>query len=60
MDSCVMCKRKVQLAENWIKCHLWGGFAIFHWRCFGEYLGTHTRRLVLPRRVLSDERVSIY
>jgi hypothetical protein len=38
MDQCVMCRRKVDSAENWIKCHLWGGFAIFHWRCFGEYL----------------------
>ena len=38
MDACVMCRRNVQQAENWIKCHLWGGFAIFHWRCFGEYL----------------------
>ena len=35
MDQCVMCRRKVDSAENWIKCHLWGGFAIFHWRCFG-------------------------
>jgi hypothetical protein len=26
--------------------HLWGGFAIFHWRCFGEYL-----------RAESEERV---
>jgi hypothetical protein len=24
MDACVMCKRNVQQAENWIKCHLWG------------------------------------
>ncbi len=46
MDECVMCKRKVDVAENWIKCHLWGGFAIFHWRCFGEYL-----------RAESEERV---
>ena len=22
MDPCVMCKRNVQQAENWIKCHL--------------------------------------
>jgi hypothetical protein len=38
MGTCVMCNRIVQEAENWIRCHLWGGFAIFHWRCFGEYL----------------------
>jgi len=43
MDACVMCRRNVQQAENWIKCHLWGGFAIFHWRCFGEYLPNRER-----------------
>lgn len=46
MGTCVMCKRNVQQAENWIRCHLWGGFATFHWRCFGEYL-----------RAESEERV---
>ncbi|HVB81354.1 MAG TPA: hypothetical protein VNE82_15575 [Candidatus Binataceae bacterium] len=46
MDTCVMCKRKVQPAENWLKAHLWGGFAIFHWRCFGEYLRTESERQV--------------
>ncbi len=46
MDECFVCRRKVDVAENWIKCHLWGGFAIFHWRCFGEYL-----------RAESEERV---
>jgi hypothetical protein len=40
MDACVMCNRSVRRAEDWIKCHLWGGLAIFHWRCFGEYLRT--------------------
>ncbi len=29
MDQCVVCKRKVECTENWIKAHLWGGFAIF-------------------------------
>ena len=29
-----MCRRKVQPAENWLKAHLWSGFAVFHWRCF--------------------------
>jgi hypothetical protein len=33
LGACVMCRRNVQQAENWIKCHLWGGFAIFHRRC---------------------------
>ena len=46
MDSCVMCKRKVQQGENWIKCHLWGGFATFHWRCFCEYLRTESEQQV--------------
>ena len=38
MNACVMCGRKVQPGENWVRCHLWGGFASFHWGCFGEYL----------------------
>ena len=38
MEVCVVCKRKVEPTENWLKAHLWGGFAIFHWRCFGEFL----------------------
>jgi hypothetical protein len=46
MDTCVMCRRKVEHAENWIKCHLWGGFAIFHWRCFGDYLRTDSEEKV--------------
>jgi hypothetical protein len=36
MEVCVMCKRKVEPTENWIKAHLWGGFGIFHWICFGS------------------------
>ncbi len=31
-------KRKLESTENWIKRHLWGGFAIFHWSCFGAFL----------------------
>jgi hypothetical protein len=46
MGNCVMCKRNVQSAENWIRCHLWGGFAIFHWRCFGEYLRAESEQKV--------------
>jgi len=46
METCVMCRRKVERAENWIKCHLWGGFAIFHWRCFGEYLRSESEQQV--------------
>ena len=26
MDVCVVCKRKVEPTENWIRAHLWGGF----------------------------------
>jgi hypothetical protein len=46
MGTCVMCKRSVQQAENWIRCHLWGGFAIFHWRCFGVYLRAESEQQV--------------
>jgi hypothetical protein len=37
-DQCVVCQRKVQRAENYIRCHLWGSFASFHWQCFRKYL----------------------
>jgi hypothetical protein len=37
-DQCVVCQRKVQRSENYVRCHLWGAFASFHWRCFGNYL----------------------
>jgi hypothetical protein len=46
MDACVMCNRNVQRADDWIKCHLWGGFGIFHWRCFGEYLRSERERQI--------------
>jgi hypothetical protein len=46
MDTCVMCRCKVDRAENWIKCHLWGGFAIFHWKCFGGYLRAESEEQV--------------
>ena len=46
MDVCVMCKRDVQQRENWIKCHLWGGFAFFRSRCFSEYLRTESEQQV--------------
>ena len=46
MEMCVMCRRKVQQAEHWIRCHLWGAFAIFHWRCFGEYLRVESEQQV--------------
>jgi len=46
MDLCVMCRSKVQPTENWIRCHLWGGFAVFHWRCFGDYLRAGSQQQV--------------
>ena len=45
MDACVMCRRNVKGAENWIKRHLWGGFAFSHLRCFGEYLQTDSEQV---------------
>jgi|GEM_PF-2151948 len=45
MDTCVMCLRRVERAENWIKCHLWSGFAIFNWRCFEEYRSESEQQL---------------
>jgi hypothetical protein len=38
MNVCIICGRKVQPTENWMRCHLWVGFASFHWACSGEYL----------------------
>ena len=38
INARIICGRKVQQTENWLRCHLWGGFASFHWACFGEYL----------------------
>jgi hypothetical protein len=46
MNACLLCGRKVQATENWLRCHLWGGFASFHWKCFGEYLRTYSERQV--------------
>jgi hypothetical protein len=46
MDVCVMCRSKVQPTENWIRCHLWGGFAVFHWGCFGDYLRAGSQQRV--------------
>jgi len=28
------------------RCHLWGGFATFHWQCFGAYLRSETEQQV--------------
>lgn len=46
METCIVCRRKVRPAENWIKCHLRGGFATFHWGCFGEYLRANSESRV--------------
>jgi hypothetical protein len=29
MNAYIICQRKVQPSENWVRCHLWGGFAVF-------------------------------
>jgi hypothetical protein len=34
----VVCQRKVQRTEDYLRCHLWGTFATLYWRCFGSYL----------------------
>ena len=26
MNTCIICGRKVQPTDNWVRCHLWGGF----------------------------------
>jgi hypothetical protein len=39
-NQCVVCERNVQRTGNWLRCHLWGAFAIFHWSCFANYLRT--------------------
>jgi hypothetical protein len=46
MDACIICRRKVQPAENWMRCHLWGGFASFHWKCFDEYVRSDSEQKV--------------
>jgi hypothetical protein len=46
VEACIICGRKVQPTENWMRCHLWGGFATFHWRCFGEYLRADSEQQV--------------
>jgi hypothetical protein len=46
IDTCIIWNRKVQPAENWVRCHLWGGFASFHWLCFGEYLHADSEQQV--------------
>jgi hypothetical protein len=35
--KCVVCEREVADSSNWLKIHLWAGFAVFHWSCFAEF-----------------------
>lgn len=35
--KCVVCEREVADSSNWLKIHLWAGFAAFHWSCFVEF-----------------------
>jgi hypothetical protein len=55
-DACIVCGGKVLPTENWLRCHLWGGFASFHWACFGEYLRGHSEEQVenVVRRARSN------
>jgi hypothetical protein len=46
VNACIICGRTVQPTENWVRCHVWGGFASFHWHCFGEYLRTDSEHQV--------------
>jgi hypothetical protein len=46
MDTCIICRRKVQPAENWMRCHLWGGFTSFRWKSFGECLRSDSEQKV--------------
>jgi len=46
MNAWIICGRKVQPTENWISCHLWGGFASFRWLCFGDYLRADSEQQV--------------
>ena len=44
--TCIICSRKVQPAKNWVRCHVWGSFASFHWLCFGEYVHADSEQQV--------------
>jgi hypothetical protein len=33
----MFCEREVADSSNWLKIHLWAGFAVFHWSCFAEF-----------------------
>jgi len=35
--KCVVCGCEVADSSNWLKIHLWAGFAVFHWSCFVEF-----------------------
>jgi hypothetical protein len=35
--KCVVCDVEVADSSNWLKIHLWAGFAVFHWSCFAEF-----------------------
>lgn len=46
MKACAICRGEVDQTENWIKCHLWAAFGVFHWRCFSGYLRDRTEHEV--------------
>ncbi len=35
--KCVVCRSEVADSSNWLKIHLWAGFAVFHWSRFAEF-----------------------
>ena len=45
MNACTIW-RSEKFNPNWVRCHLWGGFASFHWQCFGEYLRADSEQQV--------------
>ena len=46
MDECVVCQRKVQRTENYLRRQLWGAIAMSHWQCFGAYLRSESGQQV--------------
>jgi hypothetical protein len=46
-----------------MRCHFWGGFASFHWQCFGEYLradSEHQVETIVWRASINQTRSNRY
>jgi hypothetical protein len=52
--KCVVCECEVADSSNWLKIHLWAGFAVFHWSCFAEFFkhGDEAKLFAWHERVL--------